>query len=116
MPTANDLPPELAEQLVGRTEHNTHDLTMAYMNERGPATIDELLVYLYRVTGKVTSRDYMYQVLKRLRDRNLIARIELESEVVVRHMLTIEGDRHVRDKDIIFVPTQPSRPDFGDEE
>jgi hypothetical protein len=99
----------LAEQLAQPAEFNTHDLSLAYMEERGPATVDELLVYLWQVTHKVTSREYMYHVLKRLRDRGLIERVELESETVVRHMLTTAGEKHIEAKGIGYVkPEVPS--------
>lgn len=114
--SASELPPELAKELSNPPEHNMHELALAYMEEMGPATIDELLVYFYNVTGKATSRAYLYNLLKRLRDRKLIERVELESEVVVRHMLTAKGERQVKVKGIVFIPTKSVAPDFGDDD
>ena len=104
MQTASDLPPELREQLSGQKEKNDiHSMCLGYMDERGPATVDELIVYLHSVRGEVTSRDYMYHVLSRLRRRGHIERLELETERMLRHMLTTDGEAYIKARGIRYV-------------
>lgn len=102
------LPPELLAQMEKpkvRVKKDAHTLVIVYIEHTGPATVDELLVYIWRITGEVKSRDYLYHVLNRLRNRQVIERVELESESVVRHMLTPEGEVFVENNELeYFVP------------
>ena len=108
MPNANEtLPPELLAQMKkpkNKLRKDAHTLTLVYINERGPATVDELLVYMWKLTGEVKSRDYVYHVLMRLRKRGHLERIELESEVVVRHLLTEAGEKFITDEGLEYYP------------
>jgi len=93
-----NLPPELLAQMEKPKDtirKDTHTLCLVYVNECGPATVDELLVYVWKITGKVASRDYIYHVLHRLRTRKHLERVELEGETVVRHMLTPLGELYL---------------------
>jgi len=106
MSLANEkLPPELLAQMEkpkNKIRKDAHTLTLVYIEHNGPATVDEILVYIWRLTGDVKSRDYIYHILQRLRDRKVLERIELESETVVRHMLTPTGEAFVKENDLKY--------------
>lgn len=105
MQAANEnLPPDLLSQMEkpkDKIKKDAHTLALVYIDECGPSTIDELLVYIWKLTGKVKSRDYMHHVMLRLRNRGHIERMDLE-EPVLRHMLTLEGERYVKDEGLTY--------------
>ena len=70
------LPEELKQQMGDGNpdrKYTKHDYVLSYINHNEEVTVDELLVYLWAQTGEVTLRSYLHTVLKRLRDRGLIA-------------------------------------------
>ena len=107
VPTVNEPFPAdlLAEMERGRgpRKPTAHSLVLVYCDNCGPATVDELLVYIWNVTREVKTRDYMYHVLKRLRDRGFLERIELDNEVVIRHALTAEGEDYLATHKLKFI-------------
>lgn len=99
------LPPELLAQMEKpkfKNRKDAHALCLAYCDQFGPATVDELLLYIWKITGTVKSRDYMYHMLKRLRDRGHLERLELESEKIIRHILTPDGEQFVSHNEIKY--------------
>lgn len=94
-----ELPEELKAQMGdGNPDkpYTKHELVLAYINRNKEVTVDELLVYLWAMTGKVTRRSYMHMVLKRLRDRN-----EIESEQFAKgkssvYRITEQGAKDAR--------------------
>ena len=68
--------PEALKQQMG--DHNPdkaytkRDYVLSYIVRNGEAVVDELLVYLWHMTGEVTSRSYLHGMLKSLRDDDRI--------------------------------------------
>ncbi len=72
-----DLPPELLEQLSGRAKKSQTDELVQIITARGgSASIDEILIDLYRKTGKVETRVILSNRLHRLAKQGLIAATE----------------------------------------
>lgn len=81
----NDLPKELKKQMGGvefrdpDRPYTTHDLVLSYISyhtapplkSRG-VSANDLLEYVWLMTGKVASRGYIYRVLTTLRQRGHI--------------------------------------------
>jgi len=114
MPTVNETLPAdlLAEMTKPRDKRapTAHSLALVYCDHCGPATVDELLVYIWNVTGEAKTRDYLYHVLKRLRDRGYLERVELESEVVIRHMLTPDGEHYLSTHKLQYIKPKGNKP------
>jgi hypothetical protein len=73
----SDLPPELLEQLSGRAKKaQTDELVQIISARGGAASIDEILIDLYRKTGKIETRIILSNRLHRLAKQGLIAPTE----------------------------------------
>ena len=75
----NDLPKELTDQMGGDPyrdpdrKYTATDLVLTYIaNQPDGVLTNDLLVYLWEQTGKVTSRAYLYHILVTLRKRGQI--------------------------------------------
>ena len=70
-----DLPEKLKEQLGDLNpdkDYTTADYLLSFIVHIDEAMVDAMLVYLWRVTGKITIRTYVHARLKKLRDEGLI--------------------------------------------
>ena len=75
----NDLPKELTDQLGGEPyrdparKYTATDLVLSYIASTPDGVLtNDLLLYLWEQTGKVTSRAYLYHILVILRKRGFI--------------------------------------------
>ena len=78
-----DLPVELVEALKGvaiDAPYTAKDSIMSFMAHHGKATVDDLMIYVYRMTGNVISRRYLYQALYLLRQDGLGEEGEFDDE------------------------------------
>jgi len=76
MSDINKLPQELQQELGGvKTDdrkYTAKDLVLTYIAQKGEANANDLLIYLWSVTGKVTKRPYLYHILTSLRQGGFI--------------------------------------------
>ena len=92
--TMTKIPKELKTQLAksaGPQEYTKHDLVLAYLNKHGEASIDDLLVYLWVISGAVTERGYLHTVVKRLRDRGRISSQSFAEGKTTKYFITDIG-------------------------
>lgn len=94
------LPKELQDQLGGKEKpdrpYNTHDLALSYIANNDGVTANDLLIYLWAMTKKVTSRNYLYHVLRRLRNRGLIETTNRSIPLRAKHICTPKGFTNAR--------------------
>lgn len=70
-----ELPAALKAQMgTGNPDrpYTKHEYVLSYIVRNHETTVDEMLIYLWAISGEVTGRGYLHTVLKRLRDTNLI--------------------------------------------
>ena len=95
-----DLPDELINEMAGNRsdgrKYNAHDLVLAYVNNHDGSRTNELLVYLYEMQGKVTSRAYLYRIMTRLRAQGLIETRNPRWPVKATHYTTPLGRKNAR--------------------
>ena len=78
MPLTTDLtelPEELRKELAycGASKYTARDCALAYLASAGDrVTTNDMLIYVYKVTGHVVKRSYLYQMLYRMRKLGLI--------------------------------------------
>ncbi len=92
----NTLPPELIKNLTGvklEEGYTLRDLAIAYINHHGTASLDDLLIYIYKVRNKISSRGYMYQLVHRLRKEGLVQSIEKKAPHNIVYRLTPDGEK-----------------------
>lgn len=90
-----DLPPELTKELKGvRTgdRYTMRDLAMCYISHHGHASLDEIMVYIFAIRNRITSRGYMYQLIHRLRSDGLVQSAEKATPHNVVYRLTPAGE------------------------
>ena len=93
------MPAELEKELGGTGEENrytTHDYVLSYIAEHDGCKANDLLVYLYAVSGKATSRGYLYHVIIRLRKRNWISTKHRQVPGKATHFITFTGIKEAR--------------------
>jgi DNA-binding PadR family transcriptional regulator len=89
-----NLPPELVANLKAFTTadgYSMRDLVLAYMGKFDEASLDDLMIYIYKVRNRVASRGYMYQLIYRLRRDGLVQALEKQTPHNVVYRLTTEG-------------------------
>jgi DNA-binding PadR family transcriptional regulator len=89
------LPPELTKNLKSVKTGDTYtfiDLCLAFIAHHGEATLDDLLIYIYEIRNKITSRGYMYQMMHRLRRDELVRPVEKAGPHTVVYKLTVKGE------------------------
>lgn len=96
-----NMPEELQKQLSGKPPdpnrpYNAHDLVLCYVCRNNGATANDLLVYLWAVTGKVTTRGYLYHILSRLRRRGHIVTKDMSAPMKANHWPTSRGAKASR--------------------
>ena len=70
----SDLPPELLEQLSSRSKKGQTDVLVQIINDRGGrASLDEIIIDLYRKTGEIGVRNLIANRLYRLAKQDLVA-------------------------------------------
>lgn len=92
---ARDLPPELTKELKSvktGDRYTMRDLALAYIAHHGFAPLDDIMVYIFRIRGKITSRGYMYQMMHRLRGDGLVQPAEKATPHNVVYRLTEAGE------------------------
>lgn len=73
----SDLPAELLEQLSGRAKKGPSDILVQIITDRGgSASLDEILIDLYRKTGEIGQRTLVGNKLYRLAKQGLVATTE----------------------------------------
>ncbi len=91
----NDLPKELIEQLGGQVRegkpYSARELVLAYITNHDGSRTNELLVYLYQMQEKVTSRAYLYQIISKLRKQDLVETTNPQSPINATHYATVSG-------------------------
>lgn len=103
-----ELPEELKAQMGdGNPDrpYSKHDLVLCYIAHNKEVTADELLVYLWAQTGKVTLRSYLHTVLKRLRDKKVIDSQQFAKGKSSTYTITPSGEKEARP----FVPAMSNR-------
>ena len=94
------LPKELIEQLGGQVRegkpYNAHELVLTYINNHNGSKTNELLVYLWKMQEKVTSRPYLYHILCRLRAQGLIETTNMSVPNKATHFATESGRKKAR--------------------
>ena len=93
-----DLPKELQKEMGGdqyrdpARKYTAQDLVLAYIAATPDGVLtNDLLVYLWEMTGKVTSRAYLYHILVTLRKRNHIYTQDMSSPGKARSFIEGEG-------------------------
>ena len=95
------LPDKLLKQMssVPRPDrpYTLHDLVLSYIAAHPDgANANDLLVYLWESTGKVTVRAYVYQTIFRLRKRGVITTKNSGVPNKARNYITARGAREAR--------------------
>lgn len=103
-----NLPPELREEMGWQEKpdqpYNAHDYVLCYIAEHDGSTSNDLLIYLWATMGKITSRNYLYHMLGRLRRRGLIhTNNEVRPSV---HFITVKGLKEARPFVDVPLPTE----------
>ncbi len=101
MTDRTDLPDTLLDQMGGKTNdtrpYTSHDLVLSYVAAHpGGSTANDLLVYLWESTSKVTTRGYLYHILSRLRKAGVVLTRNPRSPVDAMHYATLQGANQAR--------------------
>ena len=89
------LPPELTCQLRSfKTPdgYTMRELALSFIGEYGHATVDDLMIYIFQMRNRVTSRGYVYQMVHRLRQQGLLQTMEQATPHNVVYKLTEAGE------------------------
>ena len=71
---------------------NVHDVVLSYIAHHDGSSSIDLLTYTWAIQGdQITSRNYLYHVLRRLRKRDLIHTMNRQQPNKARHFITIKG-------------------------
>ena len=94
------LPDELQKEMTGNVNeeqrYTTHDYVLSYVGSKDGSKSNDMLAYLYAVSGKVTTRGYLYHVIIRLRKRGLITTKNRQVPGKATHFITFAGMKKAR--------------------